>query len=84
MQYATRRKETRDNYEHYLATLHVYDRKMTEAQRILLRIARIFGECELDMPRDFEAEVNKYIKYWQQSGRLATAIRTAQQNGYVA
>jgi hypothetical protein len=35
------------------------------------------------MPPDFEAEVNKYIKYWQQSGRLAAAIRTAQQNGYV-
>jgi membrane-bound lytic murein transglycosylase D len=81
--YASRRKEMRDNYEQYLATLHVYDRKMTEEQRILLRVARIFGECELDMPRDFEAEVNKYIKYWQQSGRLATAIRTAQQNGYV-
>jgi soluble lytic murein transglycosylase-like protein len=82
-QYATRRKEMRDNYEQYLATLHVYDRKMTEEQRILLRVARIFGECELEMPPDFEAEVNKYIKYWQQSGRLATAIRTAQQNGYV-
>jgi membrane-bound lytic murein transglycosylase D len=82
-QYATRRTEMRDNYEQYLATLHVYDRKMTEEQRILLRVARIFGECELEMPRDFEAEVNKYIKYWQQSGRLATAIRTAQQNGYV-
>ena len=83
-QYASRRKEMRDNYEQYLTTLHVYNRKkMTEEQRILLRVARIFGECEIDMPRDFEAEVNKYIKYWQQSDRLATAIRTAQQNGYV-
>jgi hypothetical protein len=70
------------NYDQYLAALHVYDRKMTEQQRIMLRVARIFGECELDMPRDFEAEVNKYIKYWQHSDRLATAIRNAQQNGY--
>ncbi|MBZ5653783.1 MAG: FHA domain-containing protein [Acidobacteriia bacterium] len=82
-QYASRRKEMRDNYEQYLTTLHVYNRKMTEEQRILLRVARIFGECEINMPPDFEAEVNKYIKYWQQSDRLATAIRTAQQNGYV-
>jgi peptidoglycan lytic transglycosylase D len=81
--YSSRRKEMRDNYEQYLATLHIYDQKTTEEQRILLRVARIFGECELEMPRDFEAEVNKYIKYWQRSGRLAAAIRTAQQNGYV-
>lgn len=49
----------------------------------MLRVARIFGECELDMPRDFEAEVNKYIGYWQHSDRLANAIQTAQKNGYV-
>jgi soluble lytic murein transglycosylase-like protein len=83
-QYASRRREMRNNYDQYLAALHVYNRKMTEQQRIMLRIARVFGECELDMPRDFEAEVNKYIKYWQQSDRLATAIHTAQQNGYAA
>ncbi len=82
-EYASRRREMRSDYDQYLATLHVYDRKMTEQQRILLRVARIFGECELEMPPDFEAEVNKYIRYWQQSGRLAAAIHTAQQNGYV-
>ena len=82
-EYANRRREMRTDYDQYLATLHVYDRKMTEQQRILLRVARIFGECELEMPPDFEAEVNKYIRYWQQSGRLAAAIHTAQQNGYV-
>lgn len=79
-----RRREMQSAYDQYLATLHVYNRKMTEQQRIMLRVARIFGECELDMPPDFEAEVNKYIGYWQHSDRLASAIRTAQQNGYVA
>jgi membrane-bound lytic murein transglycosylase D len=78
-----RRREMQSAYDQYLATLHVYDRKMTEQQRIMLRVARIFGECELDMPPDFEAEVNKYIGYWQHSDRLANAIRIAQQNGYV-
>jgi peptidoglycan lytic transglycosylase D len=82
-QYASRRGEMQNNYDHYLSALHTYDRNMTEQRRIVLRVARIFGECELDMPRDFEAEINKYIKYWQQSDRLAAAIRTAQQNGYV-
>jgi membrane-bound lytic murein transglycosylase D len=81
-QSASRRREMENTYNQYLADLHIYDNKMTERQRIILRVARIFGECELNMPRDFEAEVNKYIRYWQQSDRLAKAIRTAQDNGY--
>jgi membrane-bound lytic murein transglycosylase D len=81
-QSASRRKEMESTYNQYLADLHIYDDKMTERQRIILRVSRIFGECELNMPRDFESEVNKYIKYWQQSDRLAKAIRTAQDNGY--
>ncbi len=80
--YESRHREMEKNYDQFLATLHVYNARMTEQQRLVLRVARIFGECELDMPPDFEAEINKYIKYWQSSPRLATAIRTAQQNGY--
>jgi len=82
-QYSSRRSEMQHSYDRYLATLHVYDPSMTEQRRIILRVARIFGECELEMPPDFEAEVNKYIKYWKQSDRLTNAIHTAQQNGYV-
>jgi membrane-bound lytic murein transglycosylase D len=80
--YESRRREMEKSYEQFLATLHVYDPKMTEQHRLVLRIARIFGECELDMPPDFEAEINRHIKYWQSSGRLATAVRTAERNGY--
>jgi membrane-bound lytic murein transglycosylase D len=79
---SARRREMQNAYDQYLASLHIYDRKMTERQRIILRVARIFGECELDMPPDFEAEVNKYIGYWQHSNRLAAAIRVAQEKGY--
>lgn len=78
-----RRREMQSAYDQYLAVLHVYNPKMTEQQRIMLRVARIFGECELDMPPDFEAEVNRYIGYWRHTDRLANAIRTAQQNGYI-
>jgi membrane-bound lytic murein transglycosylase D len=81
-QSASRRREMQNTYNQLLADLQVYGDKMTERQRIILRVARIFGECELNMPRDFEAEVNKYISYWQQSDRLANAIRTAQEHGY--
>jgi soluble lytic murein transglycosylase-like protein len=65
-----------------LTSLRVYDPKMTEDQRLILRMARVFGECELDMPPGFVEEVQNYIKKWQSSGRLARAVATAQSNGY--
>src|SRR5262250_790756 len=82
-QYSSRRREMQNSYDQYLSAMHIYDRKMTEQQRIMLRVARVFGECELEMPPDFEAEVSKYIKYWRQSDRLANAVQVAQEKGYV-
>ena len=81
--YELRRAQMQKNYDKFLTTLHVYNPKMTEQQRLIMRVARIFGECELDMPPDFMAEVSRYIKYWQSSARLAKSIRTAQEKGYV-
>lgn len=78
------RGEMENNYDHYLASLKVYNPKMSEQERLVLRVSRIFGECELDMPPDFVAEVNKYIKLWQSSGRFERAIVKARTNGYTA
>ena len=80
--YQARRKEMEKNYDKFLSTLHVYDPKMSTQQRLILRVARIFGECELDMPPEFATEINNYIKKWQSSGRLAKAIRHGNANGY--
>jgi len=80
--YESRRQDLESNYDRFLASLHVYDPKMTEQQRIMLRVSRTFGECELDMPPGFEAEINKYIDEWRASGRLSRALHTAQTNGY--
>ncbi|HZS54172.1 MAG TPA: FHA domain-containing protein [Bryobacteraceae bacterium] len=82
--YQNRRKEMEKNYDRFLATLRVYDPKMTAQERLILRVARIFGECELAMPREFVTEINNYIKKWQSSGRLVKALRTAKQNGYTS
>ena len=82
--FRSRRKDMEKTYDKYLETLHVYSPKMSEQQRLVLRVARIFGECELDMPRGFTDEVNKYIKKWQSSTRLATAVKTAKEKGYDA
>ena len=76
------RKSMDDSYNHLLASLKVYDPKMTQEQKLVLRVARIFGECEVAMPPDFFTEVQKYIKLWQSSGRYIRAVRLAKAKGY--
>ena len=80
--YRSRRKDMEDNYDRFLSNLRIYDPKLTEQDRLVLRVARVFGECELAMPAGFKEEVQNYIKKWQSSGRLARAIATAQKKGY--
>ena len=80
--YEARRKAIQTNYDQFLATLRIYDPKTTEQHRLILRVARIFGEGELDMPADFESEVVRYIKYWQSTGRYARDVRSAQEQGF--
>ena len=82
--YRAQRQEMEKNYDKFLSSLRVYNAKMTEQERLILRVTRVFGECELAMPADFVAEIQSYIKKWQSSGRLAAAIRTARENGYTA
>ena len=81
-EFRDRRRQMEGSYDKYLSNLHVYSAKMSEQDKLILRIARIFGECELDMPSDFTSEVSKYIKYWQSSVRLEKAIKLAQEKGY--
>jgi hypothetical protein len=80
--YETQRKQIQQNYDQFLSTLKIYNAKDSEQHRLILRVARIFGECELDMPPDFEQEVTRYIKYWQSTGRYARDVRTAREKGY--
>ena len=76
------RVQMEDSYNTFLASMHIYEPGMKEQDRLILRVARIFGECEVDMPKDFKSEVERYIKYWQSSTRYASNVRTAKQNGY--
>ena len=77
-----RRVQMEDSYNGFLASLHIYKPGMKEQDRLILRVARIFGECEVDMPDDFKSEVEKYIKYWQTGTRYSSNIKTAEKNGY--
>ncbi|MGA8030235.1 MAG: FHA domain-containing protein [Bryobacteraceae bacterium] len=84
LKYRGRRREMEKSYDQFLATLHIYDPKMTAQEQLIMRVARIFGECELSMPHDFVAEIDNYIKKWQSSDRLAKDIRMAKERGYTA
>jgi hypothetical protein len=80
--YQSRRKDMEANYDKFLSTLRTYDKKMTEQERLVLRVARIFGECELEMPPGFSAEISNYIEKWRSTGRFRQSLKTAQDKGY--
>ena len=77
-----RRQGMEEDYNQFLSSLKVYDPKMSEEDKLVLRVARIFGECEIAMPPEFLAEVKVYIKKWQSSGRYLRAVRLAAEKGY--
>jgi membrane-bound lytic murein transglycosylase D len=75
-------RELNASYEKYISDLGVYGKEMTEAEKAIYRTARVFGECELTMPKEFVSEVKNYIGLWKRSDRLARALRRAQSHGY--
>lgn len=68
-------------YDQYVGELDVYD--LNEQDRLITRMARLFGECEVNMPDNFIREVKNYIKKWQSSSRLKQAVTRARENNYV-
>ena len=59
-------------YDKYVGELDVYD--LSEEDRLILKMARLFGECEINMPDNFVREVKTYINKWKSSSRFETAI----------
>jgi peptidoglycan lytic transglycosylase D len=80
--YLERRRQMERNYEQFLSGLNVYDRAMTPQEQLILRVTRLFGECEMAAPPEYVAEVMSYIRRWQSTGRYARAIARAQELGY--
>jgi hypothetical protein len=82
-QFESERRSLQEKYDSFLLqTLHFDRSSGTEEHRLILRVARIFGESEIDMPPEFEKEVDNYIRKWQSSGRFARDVRFAQDKGY--
>jgi hypothetical protein len=78
--YLEDRRRMQNDYVTFVASL--YDRKLNEKERLILRVTRIFGECDVAAPRDYVGEVLRYINKWQSTGRFERAIRRAQDAGY--
>lgn len=81
----TRRRQFQDmekQYDRYLEETGVLKKDLSQQDRLIIRMARVFGECELNMPEGFRREVKRYIARWQQTGRLTRAIETLKKNEY--
>jgi pSer/pThr/pTyr-binding forkhead associated (FHA) protein/soluble lytic murein transglycosylase-like protein len=68
-------------YDKLVKELGIYA-KMSEEDRIIVRTARILGECELNVPKDFTREVKNYMRKWRSSDRLESSINRARTRGY--
>ncbi|MEK7730110.1 MAG: FHA domain-containing protein, partial [candidate division KSB1 bacterium] len=78
----TRRKELARKYERFVGEAGLAKIDLEEEERVILRIARLLGECEVDMPPGFVREVRHYVAKWRSTGRLRAALERAQQNEY--
>ena len=78
--YMAERKRMLNDYEGYAAGL--YDRRLNEKERLILRVTRLFGECDVAAPPEYVGEVMRYIEKWRSTGRYESAIKRAQAAGY--
>jgi len=56
--------------------------RMEEQEWLIYKVARMFGECDVNMPPDFKKKVAEYIGRWKSTGRLQRAIERAQRYRY--
>jgi len=69
-------------YEKFLEKIGLYSSSTSEEDRAIMRMARLFGECEIGMPPDFVQKVKSYIRKWKTTDRLINSIQRAQRYGY--
>jgi soluble lytic murein transglycosylase-like protein len=81
--YQARRRQMEINYDRFIAGLKLYDHALTPQEQTILRVTRLFGECETAAPPEYLAEVGNYIRQWQQTSSYAASVKRAQDNGYV-
>lgn len=81
--YKQKARDLENSYSEFVKDLGIYDQKISRQDQLILKTARVFGECEVLMPSDFKDEVLRYIKKWQSSSRYANALQRARKNKYI-
>jgi len=72
----------RERYNRFVEETGLYGKYRTDEERLILKMARLFGECELALPEDFMKEVKSYIKKWKSTSRMEKAMRRALEHKY--
>jgi peptidoglycan lytic transglycosylase D len=80
--YMAERRRMLNDYDRYVAGL--FDRKLNEKEKLVMRVTRRFGECDAAAPPDYIGEVMRYVEKWRSTGRFAGALKRAQEAGYPA
>jgi pSer/pThr/pTyr-binding forkhead associated (FHA) protein len=75
-------KQMENNYDNFVNELGIYKR-MGEDERTIFRVARLYGECDVNIPAGFVREVMDYIGKWKATNRLKDGINRAKMNNYV-
>lgn len=70
-------------YELYVEQVGFKTNDLNDIDQIIFQMARIFGECEINMPDGFSDEVKRYILRWQSSEFLESAILRVQTHNVV-
>ena len=81
------RTRQREEYEGYVEQLGFYRRLRSDEERAVYRMARIFGESEFSMQREFVQAVEREIRdYWLAAGRarFLEAIERGRSTGSTA
>lgn len=74
------RRQTEAQYDKFANS--IYDRRLSEKDRLILRVTRRLGECELVAPPEYLREVSRFIAQWQATRRYQQALKRAQDLGY--
>lgn len=79
-------KNMKERYQYYVeqaSPLRIgFSSKTHYENELIARVARGFGESELELPEGFVDEVRRYISIWQQSSRMQHAIARLEVLGY--
>lgn len=71
-------------YDRFLDELGILGPDLSAEDRVILKVARMFGECELNMPDGFVREVKNYIAKWQTTDRLKNGLRRMHEQNLTA